>query len=72
MAGALGTTGLAVSRIGLGLAALGRPGYIVLGHGSLSVRTRSPTGRRAPRSPGIDPFSSSGSSSPSPANPPPA
>jgi aryl-alcohol dehydrogenase-like predicted oxidoreductase len=30
----LGKTGLVVSRIGLGLAALGRPGYINLGHGS--------------------------------------
>jgi aryl-alcohol dehydrogenase-like predicted oxidoreductase len=30
----LGSTGLAVSPIGLGLAALGRPGYITLGHGS--------------------------------------
>jgi aryl-alcohol dehydrogenase-like predicted oxidoreductase len=30
----LGTTGLVASRIGLGLAALGRPGYINLGHGS--------------------------------------
>src|SRR5438132_12994570 len=28
----LGKTGLTVSRIGLGLAALGRPGYINLGH----------------------------------------
>jgi aryl-alcohol dehydrogenase-like predicted oxidoreductase len=28
----LGNTGLAVSRIGIGLAALGRPGYITLGH----------------------------------------
>src|SRR5262245_12760220 len=28
----LGRTGLAVSRLGLGLAALGRPGYITLGH----------------------------------------
>lgn len=28
----LGTTGLTISRIGLGLAALGRPGYINLGH----------------------------------------
>src|ERR1700736_4973666 len=28
----LGNTHLAVSRIGLGLAALGRPGYINLGH----------------------------------------
>jgi aryl-alcohol dehydrogenase-like predicted oxidoreductase len=31
---ALGKTGLKVSRIGLGLAALGRPGYITLGHAS--------------------------------------
>ena len=30
----LGSSGLRVSRIGLGLAALGRPGYINLGHGS--------------------------------------
>jgi aryl-alcohol dehydrogenase-like predicted oxidoreductase len=30
----LGNTGLVVSRIGLGLAALGRPGYINLGHAS--------------------------------------
>src|SRR6266851_5501408 len=30
----LGDTGLVVSRIGLGLAALGRPGYINLGHAS--------------------------------------
>ncbi|MFQ3652522.1 MAG: aldo/keto reductase [Gemmataceae bacterium] len=29
----LGTTGLVTSRFGLGLAALGRPGYINLGHG---------------------------------------
>lgn len=29
----LGRTGLAVSRLGLGMAALGRPGYMVLGHG---------------------------------------
>ena len=29
----LGRTGLPVSRLGLGLAALGRPGYINLGHG---------------------------------------
>ena len=29
----LGRTGLRVSPIGLGLAALGRPGYINLGHG---------------------------------------
>lgn len=30
----LGSSGLVVSRIGLGLAALGRPGYINLGHGT--------------------------------------
>jgi aryl-alcohol dehydrogenase-like predicted oxidoreductase len=30
----LGRTGLLVSRIGLGMAALGRPGYINLGHGN--------------------------------------
>ncbi len=30
----LGRTGLRVSRLGLGLAALGRPGYITLGHAS--------------------------------------
>ena len=36
----LGRTGLVASRIGLGLAALGRPGYINLGHGSdLAGRT---------------------------------
>jgi aryl-alcohol dehydrogenase-like predicted oxidoreductase len=29
----LGTTGRTVSRLGLGLAALGRPGYLTLGHG---------------------------------------
>ena len=29
----LGTTGIQTSRIGLGLAALGRPGYITMGHG---------------------------------------
>ena len=34
MATTLGGTGLAVSRMGLGLAALGRPGYINLGHAS--------------------------------------
>ena len=28
----LGQTGLVVSRLGLGLAALGRPGYVTLGH----------------------------------------
>jgi aryl-alcohol dehydrogenase-like predicted oxidoreductase len=31
---ALGSSGLTVTRIGLGLAALGRPGYITLGHAS--------------------------------------
>jgi len=31
---ALGKTGLEVSPIGLGLAALGRPGYINIGHGN--------------------------------------
>lgn len=30
----LGSTGLAVSRLGLGLAALGRPGYVNVGHGA--------------------------------------
>ena len=30
--GSFGQTGLAVSRVGIGLAALGRPGYINLGH----------------------------------------
>ena len=29
----LGNTGIEVSKLGLGLAALGRPGYINLGHG---------------------------------------
>jgi aryl-alcohol dehydrogenase-like predicted oxidoreductase len=32
--GVLGKTGLEVSQIGLGLAALGRPGYINIGHGA--------------------------------------
>lgn len=36
----LGRTGLAVSRLGLGLAALGRPGYVNVGHGAdLAGRT---------------------------------
>ena len=34
MIGTLGATGLPVTRIGLGLAALGRPAYINLGHGA--------------------------------------
>ncbi|MBF5044798.1 aldo/keto reductase [Aggregicoccus sp. 17bor-14] len=37
----LGRTGLAVSRLGLGLAALGRPGYITLGHAEDLGRDRS-------------------------------
>jgi aryl-alcohol dehydrogenase-like predicted oxidoreductase len=38
----LGRSGLAVSRLGLGLAALGRPGYINLGHGAdLAGRTKA-------------------------------
>jgi aryl-alcohol dehydrogenase-like predicted oxidoreductase len=37
----LGTTGLQVSRLGLGLAALGRPGYITLGHADDLGRTYS-------------------------------
>jgi aryl-alcohol dehydrogenase-like predicted oxidoreductase len=37
----LGTTGLAVTPIGLGLAALGRPGYINLGHAEDFGRDRS-------------------------------
>ena len=37
----LGSTGLAVSPIGLGLAALGRPGYINLGHGADLAGQRS-------------------------------
>jgi aryl-alcohol dehydrogenase-like predicted oxidoreductase len=36
----LGRTGLAVSRVGLGLAALGRPGYINLGHAADLPATR--------------------------------
>jgi aryl-alcohol dehydrogenase-like predicted oxidoreductase len=40
----LGNTGLAVSRIGLGLAALGRPGYINLGHAAdLAGHTDEPS-----------------------------
>ena len=37
----LGTDGPVVSRIGLGLAALGRPGYLVVGHGEDLGRDRS-------------------------------
>ncbi len=39
---ALGSTGLSVSRLGLGLAALGRPGYINLGHADDLGRNYSP------------------------------
>ena len=39
----LGSTGLTVSPIGLGLAALGRPGYINLGHGADLAGQRSVT-----------------------------
>ena len=41
----LGRTGLPVSRLGLGLAALGRPGYINLGHAD-DLDARLPTSRR--------------------------
>jgi aryl-alcohol dehydrogenase-like predicted oxidoreductase len=45
---ALGNTGLRVTRIGLGLAALGRPGYINLGHaGDLAGHTDVPALERA-------------------------
>ncbi len=43
----LGSTGLAVSPIGLGLAALGRPGYINLGHGADLETGRSVAAMRA-------------------------
>src|SRR5581483_6740904 len=39
---ALGRTGLTVSRIGLGLAAVGRPGYINLGRANDLPRSRTP------------------------------
>jgi aryl-alcohol dehydrogenase-like predicted oxidoreductase len=42
----LGETGIPVSRIGLGLAALGRPGYINLGHGSDLGAGRDPEAMR--------------------------
>lgn len=38
----LGTTGLTVSRLGLGLAAVGRPGYITLGRARDLPRDRTP------------------------------
>jgi aryl-alcohol dehydrogenase-like predicted oxidoreductase len=34
IAGTIGSTGIPVTRLGLGLAALGRPGYINVGHGA--------------------------------------
>ena len=40
----LGSTGLTVSRIGLGLAALGRPGYINLAEIRITVRIGAPPG----------------------------
>lgn len=40
--GALGRTGLAVSRVGLGLAAVGRPGYITLGRAGDLPAARTP------------------------------
>ena len=43
----LGKTGLSASVIGLGLAALGRPGYINLGHGDDLRGRTSPTALRA-------------------------
>ncbi len=41
---ALGKTGLTVARLGLGLAALGRPGYINLGYAAVRAnrQTRRP------------------------------
>lgn len=43
----LGATRLAVSPVGLGLAALGRPGYINLGHGEDLARGTDPAGMEA-------------------------
>ena len=43
----LGTTGLTVSRVGLGLAALGRPDYINLGHASDLGRGTDPAAMEA-------------------------
>jgi aryl-alcohol dehydrogenase-like predicted oxidoreductase len=42
----LGSTGLAVSPIGLGMAALGRPGYLNLGHGADLEGLRNPDALR--------------------------
>lgn len=44
---ALGNTGLAVSPIGLGLAAIGRPGYLNLGHGDDLAGRRAPDALRS-------------------------
>ena len=43
----LGTTGLTVSVVGLGLAALGRPGYINVGHGDDLVERTDPSALEA-------------------------
>jgi aryl-alcohol dehydrogenase-like predicted oxidoreductase len=43
----LGATGLRVSPIGLGMAALGRPGYITLGHAADLDRTYAPEAMQA-------------------------
>src|SRR5262245_61134856 len=43
----LGSTGRVVSRLGLGLAALGRPGYINLGHGGDLGRAHDPAAMEA-------------------------
>ena len=42
----LGTTGLSVSRLGLGLAALGRPGYVNVGHGTDLAGATTPDAMR--------------------------
>ena len=43
----LGTTGLSVSPVGLGMAALGRPGYITLGHAADLDRNYAPEAMQA-------------------------
>ena len=43
----LGSSGVRVSAIGLGMAAIGRPGYINLGHGSDLTGSTSPAGLEA-------------------------
>ena len=42
----LGTTGLSVSRLGLGLAAVGRPGYVNVGHGTDLAGATTPDAMR--------------------------